>query len=114
MAPDKHRTIQADCLEWMTQTREKFDLIFLDPPTFSNSKRMEESFDIQRDHVPLIQAAAKLLADDGVLLFSTNKRRFKLDNDALDGLKTEEITRQTFDEDFIRRPQIHSCFRITL
>lgn len=97
----------------MAQAKDRFDLIFLDPPTFSNSKRMEESFDIQRDHAPMVLAASRLLADDGVLLFSTNKRRFKLDTDALKGLKVEEITKQTFDEDFARRPQIHSCFLIT-
>ena len=113
MEPDKHRLIQADCLEWMNQSEERFDLIFLDPPTFSNSKRMEESFDIQRDHVPLIKAACRLLTDGGILLFSTNKRRFKLDNEALVDLKIDEVTRQTFDEDFARRPQIHSCFSIS-
>jgi 23S rRNA (guanine2445-N2)-methyltransferase / 23S rRNA (guanine2069-N7)-methyltransferase len=113
MSPAKHRLIQGDCLEWMAQAKDRFDLIFLDPPTFSNSKRMEESFDIQRDHAPMVLAASRLLADDGVLLFSTNKRRFKLDTDALKGLKVEEITKQTFDEDFARRPQIHSCFLIT-
>ena len=110
---EKHRLIQADCLEWMTQADERFDLIFLDPPTFSNSKRMEESFDIQRDHVPLIKAATRLMAKGGELIFSTNKKRFKLDTDALADLSITEITRQTFDEDFIRRPQIHSCFKIT-
>ncbi|MBE0501360.1 MAG: bifunctional 23S rRNA (guanine(2069)-N(7))-methyltransferase RlmK/23S rRNA (guanine(2445)-N(2))-methyltransferase RlmL [Desulfuromonadales bacterium] len=113
MSPDRHRLIQGDCLEWMTATKERFDLIFLDPPTFSNSKRMEESFDIQRDHVPLVLAASRLLADGGILIFSTNKRRFKLDTEALSGLKIKEITKQTFDEDFARRPQIHSCFWIT-
>jgi 23S rRNA (guanine2445-N2)-methyltransferase / 23S rRNA (guanine2069-N7)-methyltransferase len=110
---DKHRLIQADCLEWMAQSGQRFDLIFLDPPTFSNSKRMEESFDIQRDHVPLIQAASRLLSGGGVLLFSTNKRKFKLDAEALSDLFIEDITRQTFDEDFARRPQIHSCYRLT-
>lgn len=113
MPADKHRLIQGDCLEWMAQADERFDLIFLDPPTFSNSKRMEESFDIQRDHVSVIKAACRLLAEGGVLIFSTNKRRFKIDSEGLDCFKIEEITRQTFDEDFIRRPQIHSCFRIT-
>lgn len=113
MAAQKHRLIQADCLEWIEQAEERFDLILLDPPTFSNSKRMEESFDIQRDHVSLLRSTYRLLADGGVLIFSTNKRRFRLDNETLADLQIEDITRQTFDEDFIRRPQIHTCFRIT-
>ena len=113
LAEEKHRLIQADCLEWIEQTEEQFDLILLDPPTFSNSKRMEESFDIQRDHVSLIRSVSRLLAAGGVLIFSTNKRRFRLDSEALADLQIEDVTRQTFDEDFIRRPQIHSCFRIT-
>jgi 23S rRNA (guanine2445-N2)-methyltransferase / 23S rRNA (guanine2069-N7)-methyltransferase len=112
MEPDNHRLIQADCIDWINAADERFDLIFLDPPTFSNSKRMEESFDIQRDHVVLIQATNALLADDGILIFSTNKRRFKLDSEALQALEVEDVTRQSFDEDFARRPQIHSCFKI--
>lgn len=110
-----HELVQADCLEWLGQARRegrRYGLIFLDPPTFSNSKRMEETLDIQRDHGELIQGAARLLEPDGVLLFSTNNRRFKLDEGALAGLAAEDLTRKTLPEDFARNPRIHQCWRI--
>lgn len=112
-----HEFIQADCLEWLanearqTLTRQ-YDLIFLDPPTFSNSKKMEEIFDIQRDHVQLISNAAALLAPGGMLYFSTNFRRFKLDHESLSKFKIEDITALTIPEDFSRNPKIHYCWRI--
>lgn len=116
--PGEHEFIQADCLDWLqAEARQpyprEYDLIFLDPPTFSNSKRMEGVFDIQNDHVKLIENAVKLLAPDGVLYFSTNFRRFKLDYTALSGLNTEDITAQTIPEDFARDPKIHYCWRIS-
>jgi len=112
-----HEFIQANCPEWLTQEagrplKRQYDLIFLDPPTFSNSKKMEEIFDVQRDHVPLIRHAAALLAPGGILYFSTNFRRFKLDHEALAGLKIEDITASTIPEDFSRNPKIHYCWRI--
>lgn len=113
-----HEFIQADCLDWLAIEADQaiprqYDLIFLDPPTFSNSKRMEDVFDIQNDHVTLIQQAAKLLAKGGVLYFSTNFRRFKLDVEALSGLKIDDITADSIPEDFARNPKIHYCWRIT-
>ena len=72
-----------------------FDLAFLDPPTFSNSKRMEREFDVQRDHVELIRAASRLLSPGGLLLFSTNFRKFRLDLEALAGLEARDITKAT-------------------
>ncbi|GAB6141724.1 bifunctional 23S rRNA (guanine(2069)-N(7))-methyltransferase RlmK/23S rRNA (guanine(2445)-N(2))-methyltransferase RlmL [Methylosoma difficile] len=113
----EHEFIQADCLEWLAheakQARPRqFDLIFLDPPTFSNSKRMDDVFDIQNDHVTLIKNAAALLAEQGVLYFSTNFRRFKMDLEALSDLTIEDITAQTIPEDFARDPKIHYCWRI--
>ncbi|ESS71913.1 ribosomal RNA large subunit methyltransferase K/L [Methyloglobulus morosus KoM1] len=113
----KHEFIQADCLEWLeTEARHayprRYDLIFLDPPTFSNSKRMADVFDIQKDHASLIQQAATLLESQGVLYFSTNFRRFVLDRGALTGLTIEDITAKTIPEDFIRNPRIHYCWRI--
>ncbi len=105
--------IQADCIKWLNQPRgAAFDLIFLDPPTFSNSKRMEEVLDIQRDHVSLVQAAMKLLRPGGVLLFSNNYRRFELDYEALAGLDIRDITARTLDPDFKRSKGIHVCFEI--
>lgn len=110
-----HELVQADCLEWLGQAERegrRYGLIFLDPPTFSNSKRMEETLDIQRDHGELIQGAARLLEREGVLIFSTNNRRFKLDEEALDGLAVEDLSRKTLPEDFARNPRIHQCWRI--
>lgn len=112
----KHDFIQADCLTWLEdeaeQGEQQWDLIFLDPPTFSNSKRMENSFDVQRDHVGLLQHAASLLAADGLLIFSTNKRKFKLDTDALAaaGLVAEDRSAWSIPEDFKRNKHIHQCW----
>ena len=78
----KHLLVRADCREWLVaalRRGERFDLIFLDPPTFSNSKSMQITLDICRDHTTLVDACAALLAPDGLLVFSTNARRFKLD-----------------------------------
>jgi len=111
-----HELVQADCLEWLGQARRegrRYGLIFLDPPTFSNSKRMEETLDIQRDHGELIQGAVRLLDPEGVLLFSTNNRRFRLDQGALAGLEAEDLSRRTLPEDFARNPRIHQCWRIS-
>ncbi len=113
----EHEFIQADCLEWLAteagQTNPRqYDLIFLDPPTFSNSKRMETVFDIQNHHAELIKKAVVLLSDTGVLYFSTNFRRFKIDSEALAGLQVEDISTQTIPEDFARNAKIHYCWRI--
>jgi len=114
LSGDRHEFVRADCLEWLNRQRRQFDLIFLDPPTFSTSKRMEKTFDVQRDHVPLLRAAARLLAPGGVLIFSNNCRRFKMEREALPELQVEEITRQTIPRDFERSPRIHNCWKITL
>lgn len=113
----EHEFIQADCLEWLAheaaQTAPRqYGLIFLDPPTFSNSKRMDEVFDIQKDHVQLILMAAKLLENDGVLYFSTNFRRFKLERTSLPGLIIDDISADTIPKDFARNPKIHYCWRM--
>ncbi len=113
---DRHRLIRADILEWLDQAwsgGERFELIFLDPPSFSNSKRMEESFDIQRDHPDLLRRTLRLLTPDGTLIFSTNRRRFRLESAALQGYNVEEITRATLPPDFARRPEAHRCWQIT-
>ncbi len=113
-----NRFIRADCMEWLEQESSKnnieqpFDLIFLDPPTFSNSKRMENNLSIQDDHVTLITNAAKLLRTEGVLYFSTNFRRFTLDSLALTHLNIKDISQQTIPEDFSRTPRIHYCWEI--
>ena len=114
----EHEFIQADCLDWLNTEaneadRRQYDLIFLDPPTFSNSKRMDDVFDIQNDHVQLIKNATALLADNGVLYFSTNFRRFKMELSALSDLSIEDISASTIPEDFLRNPRIHYCWKIS-
>jgi 23S rRNA (guanine2445-N2)-methyltransferase / 23S rRNA (guanine2069-N7)-methyltransferase len=110
-----HRLIQADCLGWLRETDEQFDLIFIDPPTFSNSKRMEESFDVQRDHIDLMTDLKRLLRRGGTIMFSNNKRGFKMDFDGLAklGLEAQEITQKTLSQDFARNRQIHNCWLVT-
>ncbi len=108
----QHRLIQADCLGWLAQTREQFDVIFIDPPTFSNSKRMENTFDVQRDHIELMKQLKRLLRPGGTLMFSNNKRGFKMDFAELNklGLVANEITEKTLSQDFARNRQIHNCW----
>jgi 23S rRNA (guanine2445-N2)-methyltransferase / 23S rRNA (guanine2069-N7)-methyltransferase len=110
---DAHRLVQDDCLAWLAQDDgQRFDLVFLDPPTFSNSKRMEREFDVQRDHVALIRDALRRLALGGLLLFSTNFRRFRLDAEGLAGVDARDVTRQTIPRDFARDARIHHCYEI--
>ena len=111
----EHRLVTAECREWMAHELRRYGLIFLDPPTFSNSKRMEDSFDLQRDHVQLIGEAVRLLEPKGILVFSNNNRRFRLDVEALTELvavSITDITRETIPKDFARNPRIHQCWRI--
>lgn len=110
--PARHRLQQRDCIEYLRKTGDQFDLIFLDPPTFSNSKRSDNVLDIQRDHVELISNAMRLLALDGVLLFSTNHRRFKLDQYIIEQFGAEDISARTIDRDFQRNFRIHMAWRM--
>ncbi len=108
--------IQADCLNWMPQQQaNQFDLIFLDPPTFSNSKRMEGTWDVQRDHVKMLDAAVNCLRPGGQIYFSNNLRTFKLDEEAVAalGLKAQNISQATLPEDFARNPKIHHCWLLS-
>jgi 23S rRNA (guanine2445-N2)-methyltransferase / 23S rRNA (guanine2069-N7)-methyltransferase len=108
-----HELYRADCLAWLEEQEPRgprFDLIFLDPPTFSNSKRMEGVLDVQRDHVGMIRRSLKLLRPGGRLVFSTNYTRFKLDSDALADLAIEDISAATIPKDFERHARIHKCF----
>lgn len=110
----QHQFIQADCLEWLSKCRERFDIIFLDPPSFSNSKRMTGVLDLQRDHIKLIDQAMRLLAPGGALYFSTNLRQFKLSPCIQERYGVEDINRETLGEDFKRNPKVHQCYRIKL
>ncbi|MBK1719348.1 bifunctional 23S rRNA (guanine(2069)-N(7))-methyltransferase RlmK/23S rRNA (guanine(2445)-N(2))-methyltransferase RlmL [Thiocystis violacea] len=109
-----HELIQADCVRWIDTVagRRKFDLIFLDPPSFSTSKRMYGTLDIQRDHVGLINSTMRLLDPDGLLIFSNNLRRFRIDLEGLSPLHVVDISAETLPRDFIRNPRIHNCWMI--
>ncbi|MGS3450034.1 bifunctional 23S rRNA (guanine(2069)-N(7))-methyltransferase RlmK/23S rRNA (guanine(2445)-N(2))-methyltransferase RlmL [Klebsiella electrica] len=110
-----HRLMQADVLSWLRDSDEQFDLIFIDPPTFSNSKRMDDAFDVQRDHLRLMTDLKRLLRKGGTIMFSNNKRGFRMDHDGLAqlGLKAQEISQKTLSQDFARNRQIHNCWLIT-
>lgn len=111
----QHEGIQADCREWLEAAGRgamRYDLIFLDPPTFSNSKRMEGVLDIERDHPALISQCTRLLAPGGLLVFSTNAQRFKLDEDLSSRYAIRDISGATLPKDFERNPRIHRCFEI--
>jgi 23S rRNA (guanine2445-N2)-methyltransferase / 23S rRNA (guanine2069-N7)-methyltransferase len=111
----KHLLVRADCREWLMMAfrrREQFDLIFLDPPTFSNSKNMQSALDICRDHSTLLDACAVLLAPDGLLVFSTNAQRFKLDEALRQRFAIKDISAETLPSDFERNPKIHRCFEL--
>ncbi len=110
-----HVFVQADCRQWLQDALgdpARYDLIFLDPPTFSNSKRMQGVLDIQRDHGALIEQCMRLLAPAGLLVFSTNAQRFQLDPDV--GLRyvVSDICAATLPRDFERNPRIHRCFEL--
>lgn len=112
----QHKLIQADCLQWLEKCDRQFDLIFVDPPTFSNSKRMEDSWDVQRDHIKLMRNLKRILRPNGTIVFSNNKRGFKMDFEALDelGLSAVEISVKTLPLDFERNKQIHNCWVVTM
>lgn len=110
---DKHQFVHYDCIEWLQVTEDKFDVIFLDPPSFSNSKRMQDTLDIARDHETLIRACMKLLAPNGILYFSTNFRRFQLSPAILEDYAVHDMSLETIDTDFKRNAKIHQCYMVT-
>ncbi len=115
LAGPAHTLVQADCREWLAEAAgraPRFDLIFLDPPTFSNSKRMEGVLDIARDHPQLIDACARLLAPEGLLVFSTNAQRFRLAEELTGRYQIVDASAATLPADFARNPRIHRCYEI--
>ena len=113
LSSSKHQLLRADCLKWLEEDSQTFDVIFLDPPTFSNSKKMESVLDVQRDHPELIRQAMAKLNPEGTLVFSNNFRKFKLDELTSRQFNCENITQQTLDTDFERNPRIHNVWLIT-
>lgn len=109
-----HRLVRADVFHYLAaaaERRERYDLIVMDPPSFSNSKKMQGVLDVQRDHAELIEACLALLTDNGELFFSNNRRGFRLDTAALSGHDIRDISRQTVPEDFSNK-KIHQCWII--
>lgn len=114
----EHEFVQADVLAWVSEqrhTKNRWDLVFCDVPTFSNSSRMRKaSFDVQRDHAELLIGVSRLLTREGTCVFSCNLRSFKIDEVALAkaGVQVEDITAQTIPEDFARNQRIHRCYLV--
>jgi 23S rRNA (guanine2445-N2)-methyltransferase / 23S rRNA (guanine2069-N7)-methyltransferase len=112
LSESRHQIIRDDVLNWLATGTSEYDLILLDPPTFSNSKSTASDFDVQRDHVSLIRLTMARLAGDGVLYFSNNNRRFLLAAEITEEFDVEEITKSTLGPDFTRSTHIHKCWRI--
>jgi len=115
LSPDRNGLVQADCRVWLqdgARGRERYDLIFIDPPTFSNSKRMEGVFDVERDHPEFIDGCTRLLAPGGLIVFSTNSQRFRLDESLSQRYDVRDISAKTLPKDFERNPRIHRCFEV--
>ncbi|WP_199451794.1 bifunctional 23S rRNA (guanine(2069)-N(7))-methyltransferase RlmK/23S rRNA (guanine(2445)-N(2))-methyltransferase RlmL [Marinobacter sp. bablab_jr008] len=113
--PHKHVVEQADCLAWLADRKtanQTFDLIFMDPPTFSNSARMAGVLDIQRDHADLVRQCMARLSSDGLLIFSNNFRKFRLDEALESEFEVKEVSASTLDKDFQRNSKIHRCWHI--
>lgn len=107
-----HRAVRGDCLAWLQGGQSAYDLILLDPPSFSNSKSRTESFDVQRDHLALLDATMARLSQGGTLYFSNNRRDFQLDAAVGERYRCEDISAQTIPPDFQRNTKIHRCWRL--
>ncbi len=107
-----HTTIKADCLQWLEENQAQYDLIYVDPPTFSNTKKENRIFDIQRDHLRLLKLAMEHLEPEGMLIFSTNFRKFSLNEEIADLFTVKEITKETLPFDYSRNPGIHQCWEL--
>ncbi|RSH38240.1 bifunctional 23S rRNA (guanine(2069)-N(7))-methyltransferase RlmK/23S rRNA (guanine(2445)-N(2))-methyltransferase RlmL [Acinetobacter baumannii] len=111
-ADEQHMFFASDCFEWLKEGHEQYDLIFIDPPTFSNSKKFHGTFDVQRDHVSLIKRAMNRLTSEGTLYFSNNYRGFEMDEEIEALYEVEEITSETIGPDFKRNQKIHRAWKI--
>jgi len=112
-ADQQHQFFASDCFEWLKEGHEQYDLIFIDPPTFSNSKKFHGTFDVQRDHLSLLKRAMNRLTTEGTLYFSNNYRGFEMDDEILAFFDVEEITNETIGTDFKRNTKIHRAWKIT-
>jgi len=108
----KHELVRADCTDWIENQKYRYDIVLLDPPTFSNSKRMDSTFDVQRDHGELIKKAMNCVKQKGLLIFTTHRRRFELDTLISSHFSVEDVAREYIDEDFARSRQTHGVWHI--
>ena len=111
----QHQLVAADCLAWLSEQAARgpaFDLIFLDPPTFSNSARMDGVLDVLRDQTRMVDDCMRLLAPGGLLLFSNNAQRFALDPELAQRHVFKDITPATLPFDFQGNPRIHRCYEV--
>lgn len=112
LAGSQHRFLRRDVMEFLrSETRKTYDLIILDPPTFSNSKKMDGVMDVQKDHAWMIERCMGILNPDGILFFSNNYRKFQLDKHRLPACKFKDITSLTLPRDF--RKGAHQCWVFT-
>ena len=110
LSDGRHALVRSDVTQWLQSAKGRFDLIFIDPPTFSRSKAMDSVFDVQRDHRALIDASLKLLAPGGELLFSTNLRTFRFDTAGLEAFMPKDLSSAMLPPDFARDAKIHQCW----
>ncbi len=103
--------IRADCLKFLDEEREKYDLIIIDPPTISRSKKMDQMFDVQVDYPDLLSKAIELLNPGGIIFFSTNSRKFVFNDNLFPSFIKQEISKKTLPIDF-HDPKIHRCWKI--
>lgn len=108
----RHTVIREECQSWLRRTRTRYDLVLLDPPSFSNSRAMSDSFDVQRDHGDLVRSTMAVLRQKGLLYFSNNRRGFTLDPSLPEEFQCEDITASTLPPDFQRNRKIHCCWAI--
>jgi 23S rRNA (guanine2445-N2)-methyltransferase / 23S rRNA (guanine2069-N7)-methyltransferase len=110
--PDRHRLVHSDCIQWLKEHSDVYDLIFVDPPTFSNTRKKSRVFDVQKDHSTLLHLAMSRLRDNGLLIFSTNFRSFKLDDRLKEQYVCNNVSKKSIPRDFNQSSRIHQCWEI--
>lgn len=111
----QHHFIQTDCLNWIKKTNQKFDLIFINPPTFSNSKKMQKSFDLKRDYLDIMIHLKKILRYNGDIIFSSSTRNFEINFDHIKPMKlhAKKITKKVQSKDFLKNSNFYHSWLIT-
>jgi len=109
---DRHQLVHSDCISWLRESSDYFDLIFVDPPTFSNTRKKARVFDVQKDHSTLLRLAMSRLRENGLLIFSTNFRSFKLDDELTEQYICHNISRKSIPRDFRQSSRVHQCWEM--